>query len=164
MNLIELERSLRQLRLGGMAAVLETRLRQAQAEPMAPIDLISCLVSDELTRRADRLLERRRKQASFRDPDRTLDNFDFSFNPKINHSLVFDLATGAFINKREDALLSALVAPARAISPKPSDRPPSCRATRFFIAKRTSCSPSSPTLLQMARARNTPNRSPPSRC
>jgi len=46
MNVIELERALRQLRLGGMAAVLETRLRQAQAEPMAPIDLISCLVSD----------------------------------------------------------------------------------------------------------------------
>ena len=64
MNLIELERALDQLRLGGMAAVLETRLRQAQAEAMAPIDLISCLVSDELTRRADRLLERRRKQAA----------------------------------------------------------------------------------------------------
>ena len=104
MNLIELERSLRQLRLGGMAAVLETRLHQAQAETMAPIDLISCLVSDELTRRADRLLERRRKQAGFRDADRTLDNFDFSFNPKMNRSLVFDLATGAFIAKREDAL------------------------------------------------------------
>ena len=104
MNVIELERALRQLRLGGMASVLETRLRQAQAEPMAPIDLISCLVSDELTRRSDRLLERRRKQAGFRDPDRTLDNFDFSFNPKMNRSLVFDLATGAFINKREDAL------------------------------------------------------------
>src|SRR5438445_8328271 len=104
MNLIELESALRQLRLGGMAAVLETRLHQAQAEPMAPIDLLSCLVSDELTRRADRLLERRRKQAGFRDPDRTLDNFDFTFNPKINRSLVFDLATGAFISKREDAL------------------------------------------------------------
>ena len=104
MNVIELERALRQLRLGGMAAVLETRLRQAQGEAMAPIDLISCLVSDELTRRADRLLERRRKQAGFRDPDKTLDNFDFTFNPKINRSLVFDLATGAFINKREDAL------------------------------------------------------------
>jgi DNA replication protein DnaC len=104
MNLIELERALRQLRLGGIAAVLETRLRQAQAEAMAPIDLISCLVSDELTRRTDRLLERRRKQARFRDPDRTLDNFDFTFNPKMNRSLVFDLATGAFIHKREDAL------------------------------------------------------------
>src|SRR5271163_1429653 len=104
MNLIELDRALHQLRLGGMAAVLETRLHQAQVEAMAPIDLISCLVSDELTRRTDRLLERRRKQARFRDPDRTLDNFDFAFNPKMNRSLVFDLATGAFINKREDAL------------------------------------------------------------
>src|SRR5271155_943275 len=104
MNLIELNRALKQLRLGGIAAVLETRLRQAQAEAMAPIDLISCLVSDELTRRADRLLERRRKHAGFRDPDRTLDNFDFTFNPKINRSLVFDLATGTFISRREDAL------------------------------------------------------------
>ena len=47
MNLNELQRSLRQLRLGGMAAVLETRLRQAQAEPMAPIDLLATLVSDD---------------------------------------------------------------------------------------------------------------------
>jgi DNA replication protein DnaC len=104
MNLIELQRALGQLRLGGMATVLETRLRQAQAEAMAPIDLISCLVTDELTRRSDRLLERRRKQAAFRDPQRTLDNFDFGFNPKMNRSLVFDLATCAFIGKREDAL------------------------------------------------------------
>src|SRR6185295_15047053 len=98
MNQIELERALRQLRLGGIAAVLETRLRQAQAEAMAPIDLISCLVSDELTRRADRLLDRRRKQAGFRDREKSLDNFDFTFNPKINRSLIFDLATSAFIN------------------------------------------------------------------
>ena len=104
MNLVELNRALKQLRLGGMAAVLETRLRQAQAESMAPLDLISCLVSDELTRRADRLLERRRKQAAFRDPLKTLDNFDFTFNPKMNRSLVFELATGAFIGRHEDAL------------------------------------------------------------
>jgi DNA replication protein DnaC len=104
MNIAELERALRQLRLGGMAGVLETRLRQAQSGPMAPIDLIACLVSDELTRRSDRLLERRRKEAGFRDANRTLDNFDFTFNPKMNRSLVFDLATCRFIDKREDAL------------------------------------------------------------
>lgn len=104
MNLIELSQALRQLRLGGMAVVLETRLRQAQAEGMAPIDLISCLVTDELTRRGDRLLERRRKQAGFRDPQKTLDNFDFNFNKKMNRSLVFDLATTNFISRREDAL------------------------------------------------------------
>src|SRR5260370_17629671 len=104
MDVVELDRALRQLRLGGMAAVLETRLRQAQAEPMAPIDLISCLVSDELTRRTERLLERRRKQAGFRDPLNTLDNFAFNFNPKMTRRLVFAFATGAFIAKREDAL------------------------------------------------------------
>jgi DNA replication protein DnaC len=103
-NLIELNRALRQLRLGGIAAVLETRLHQAQAEPMAPIDFLSCLVSDELTRRSDRLLERRRKQAQFRDPQKMLDNFDFNFNKKMNRSLVFDLATARFIERREDAL------------------------------------------------------------
>ena len=104
MNLIELSQALRQLRLGGMALVLETRLRQAQAEAMAPIELISCLVTDELTRRRDRLLERRRKQAGFRDPQKTLDNFDFNFNKKMNRSLVFELATTNFISRREDAL------------------------------------------------------------
>jgi DNA replication protein DnaC len=104
MNLIELNRALKQLRLGGMAAVLETRLLQAQAQSMAPIDLISCLISDELSRRNDRLLERRKKQAQFRDPHKTLDNFDFTFNKKLNRSLLFDLATAGFIAKHEDAL------------------------------------------------------------
>ena len=109
MNLIELQRALQQLRLGGMATVLETRLHQAQSEAMAPIDLMSCLISDELNRRSERLLERRHKQAEFRDPHRTLDQFDFNFNPKMNRSLVFDLATCAFIGKREDALFLGFI-------------------------------------------------------
>src|SRR5687767_4047320 len=104
MNLIELQRACRQLRLGGIAAVLETRIHQAQTERMPPIDFISCLVSDELHRRSDRLLERRRKTAEFRDPHKTLDNFDFNFNKKMTPSLVFDLATPNFIAKHEDAL------------------------------------------------------------
>jgi DNA replication protein DnaC len=104
MNLIELNRSLVQLRLSGMAAVMETRLLQAQSENMAPIDLISILVSDELACRSKRLLERRHKQAQFRDPNKLLDNFDFQFNPKMNRSLVFDLATANWVGKREDAL------------------------------------------------------------
>jgi DNA replication protein DnaC len=104
MNLVELDRALRKLRLSGMADVLETRLRQAQAEHMAPIDLVSALVSDELLRREDRLFARRNKLACFRDPDRSLDSFDFDFNKKMNRALVFDLATARFIGQREDAL------------------------------------------------------------
>ena len=104
MNLVELDRALRQLRLSGMAAVLDTRLRQAQAEKMAPIDLVSALVADELQRRQDRLLERRHKLARFRDPDRSLDTFDFDFNKKMNRALIYELATARFIGQREDAL------------------------------------------------------------
>jgi DNA replication protein DnaC len=105
MNLVELDRALRQLRLSGMAAVLETRLQHAQRSKLAPIDLVSALVGDELQRRQDRLLERRHKLARFRDPERTLDTFDFDFNKKMNRALVYDLATARFIAQREDVLL-----------------------------------------------------------
>jgi DNA replication protein DnaC len=104
MNLIELDRALRQLRMSGMANTLETRLLQAQTDAMAHIDLVSMLVSDELECRSKRLLERRHKQAEFRDPDKRLDNFDFQFNPKMNRNLIFDLATAGWIQRREDSL------------------------------------------------------------
>lgn len=105
MNLIELERALRSLRLSGIAEVLETRLLQAQTEHWPPIDVVSALVQDELARRQDRLLSRRVAQASFRNPDRDLANFDFDFNKKMNRKLIFELATTRFVERREDALL-----------------------------------------------------------
>ena len=104
MNLVELDRALRTLRLSGMADVLDVRLHQAQTEQMAPIDLVAALVADELQRRQDRLLARRHKQARFRDPDRALDGFDFAFNTKMNRALVYELATARFVAQREDAL------------------------------------------------------------
>ncbi len=104
MNLIELQRALRQLRCSGMAAGLEPRLLEAQTEKLTPIDFLSTLVQDELLRRQDRLLERRLKQAAFRDRGKTLDTFDFDFNKKMNRRLVFELATGRFVAQHEDGL------------------------------------------------------------
>ena len=104
MTLAELDRALRQLRLSGMATALEARLRQAQADRMAPLDLVATLVTDELVRRQDRLLERRRTHARFRDPGKTLDTFDFDFNKKLDRARIFELATGRFIAAHDDAL------------------------------------------------------------
>ena len=104
MNLLELQRALRQLRLSGLAAGLDTRLLQAQSERLAPIDFLSLLVQDELLRRQDRLLERRLKQAAFRDPDKRLDSFDLDFNKKTNRRLIFELATARFVAQHEDGL------------------------------------------------------------
>ena len=105
MNLIEVDHALRKLRLSGMADVLEARLRHAQTEKFAPLDLIATLVSDELQRRQDRLFTRRHQQARFRDADRSLDRFDFDFNKKMNRALIHELATARFVQQREDALL-----------------------------------------------------------
>jgi len=91
----ELDRSLRQLRLGGMADTLSLRSQQARAENLGPLDFISLLVHDELQRRGDRLIARRIKAAGFRD-DKTLDTFDWKFNA-IDRALIFELATGRFI-------------------------------------------------------------------
>lgn len=104
MNLVELDHALRKLRLSGMAAVLEARLRQAQTEKLAPLDLVATLVNDELQRRQDRLFERRHHQARFRDPARSLDRFDFDFNKQMNRALIHELATARFVPQREDAL------------------------------------------------------------
>jgi len=105
MNLVELQRALRQLRCSGMAAGLESRLLEAQTATLAPIDFLSALVGDELLRREDRLLARRIQQAGFRDPDKRLDTFDFDFNKKLNRRLVFELAAGHFVAQHADGLL-----------------------------------------------------------
>jgi DNA replication protein DnaC len=99
----ELDRSLRQLRLGGMADALSIRSQQARAESLGPLDFLGLLVHDELQRRRDRLLQRRIKAAGFRD-QRTLDSFDWKFNT-LDRALIFELAGGRFIEQHEDVLL-----------------------------------------------------------
>ena len=105
MNQTELNHALRKLRLSGMADVLEARMIQARAETTSPVDFLSTLVTDELIRRQDRLIERRVHNARFRERDKTLDSFDFDFNKKIDRRLVCELATGRFVAQREDCLM-----------------------------------------------------------
>ena len=97
MQLPELLRTLRHLGLSGMAQSLEARLLQAQADHLPPADFLALLVQDELTRRADRLLTRRLKEAHLRDADKTLDGFDFDFNKKMDrHPLAPPLALNGY--------------------------------------------------------------------
>jgi hypothetical protein len=94
---------------------------------------------DELQRRQDRLLARRIQQARFRDANKTLDGFDFRFNPKIDRALVFELATGRFVERAEDAVF-------------------------LGASGSTSCSKSSPTRRSTAPARTTSPSWPACRC
>jgi DNA replication protein DnaC len=102
MTIDELSNALRQLRLSGMVETLTIRAQQARVESLGPADFLALLVHDELERRRDRLVERRVKEAGFRDR-KSLDTFDWNFN-KLDRTLLFELATAKFIERREDIL------------------------------------------------------------
>ena len=131
MKLLELQRALRHLRCSDMATSLEPRLLEAQTDRPAPLDFLGRLVGDELLRRQDRLLDRRIKQAGFRDAGKTLHMLDFEFNKKMNRRLVFkNLASRRFVTQHEDALFLGPPGAARAILPRPGPRAHSPGASR----------------------------------
>ncbi len=61
------------------------------------------ILQDELLTRDDRKMNRRVIAAAFRD-QRRLEDFDFSFNPSIKKSTIFELATGRFVQEKRDVL------------------------------------------------------------
>jgi DNA replication protein DnaC len=100
----QLEQKLRHLRLSGMAQVFDVRVEQAVTGRLSHQEFFELLVDDELTRRRDRLLERRLRQARFPEHKR-LEDFNFSFNRSINRQQIFDLATCRFIERRRGWLV-----------------------------------------------------------
>jgi DNA replication protein DnaC len=100
----ELERQLRTLSLSGMAQTLLARNQEAISRHLAYTEFLELLVSDELARRRDRLFARRLKAA--RVPQiKTLERFDWSFNPHIPKALILDLGTVRFIPEHGGLLL-----------------------------------------------------------
>jgi len=125
---------------------------------------MSTLVSDELACRSQRLLARRHKQAQFRDANKQLDNFDFQFNPKMNRSLVFDLAAAGWVERREDSLLLGPPGSGKSHIAQAIGHAVIQQGYRVLYRERMPCSKSWPTPRWTANASNTWNCSPPCRC
>ena len=99
-----LEQNLQALRLSGMIATLPIRNQESIAAQLSHMEFLELLVGDELHRRRDNLLKTRIKKAGF--PSlKTLEEFDFGFNPSINRKQIFDLATARFVSQAEGVLL-----------------------------------------------------------
>jgi DNA replication protein DnaC len=92
------------LRLSGMAASLDARLQEAAGHQLSHAEFLELVLQDELMVRGQRQIARRTKAADFREL-KTLDEFDFTFNPSIKRKQVFDLAAGHFIRQGRDVLL-----------------------------------------------------------
>ena len=94
---------LRQLRLSGLLETLPVRLEEAQGARLNYEEFLELILQDELLVRDQRKIARRVKSASFRDL-KTLEDFDWSFNPRIPRNQMYDLASGKFIKQRRDVL------------------------------------------------------------
>ena len=104
MNMVEIERALRQLRLSGIAETLSTRVMQAQVAQEPFLQTFAAMLQDELDRRRSRLTERRYKRSGL-DEKVSLADFDWRFNPKLPRAACFELHTLKFIAEGSNALI-----------------------------------------------------------
>jgi DNA replication protein DnaC len=103
MSMMEIDQALKQLRLSGVRATLETRLIEAQVSNLPFVETFSAILQDELDRRQSRLLERR-FQLSGLDERTSLAEFDWGYNPKIPKRTCFELHTLKFIAEGDSGL------------------------------------------------------------
>jgi DNA replication protein DnaC len=100
----ELWGQLKALKLSGIKDYLTQRNQEAITGQISYLEFLSMLLQDELLRREQSRFVNRIKQSGFK-CDKTLERFDFNFNPKINQSLIKDLATGRFIKEKAPVLI-----------------------------------------------------------
>ncbi len=103
MNHPNIESACKQLRLSGLLRSLSLRLQEATANRLAHEEFLELLLQDELNVRKERLLARRTQHADFHHL-KTLEDFDWRFNPSIPRKQIYDLATGQFIVQGLDVL------------------------------------------------------------
>ena len=99
-----LSNMLRKLRLSGLAETLQVRLHEAGGNSLTHSEFLELILQDEILIRQQRQIARRVKSATFRDL-KSLEEFDWSFNPSAKKSLFYELATGHFLGEHRDVLL-----------------------------------------------------------
>jgi len=96
---------LKALRLSGVLATLEVRNQQAIDDKLSYVEFLERLLEDEVERRAQKQLALRLRRAAF-SAEKSLEGFNWSFNPTINRQQILDLATGQWIERKECVLLN----------------------------------------------------------
>jgi DNA replication protein DnaC len=100
----QLEATLKALRLSGMLETFEARLAQARAGDLGHVEFLQALCEDEVARRQAAAIARRVRAAHF-EQTCTLEDYDFSYNPKVPAAHIRDLATLRFLAAGESVIL-----------------------------------------------------------
>ncbi len=100
----QLTPKLKALRLSGILETLDVRNRQAIDDKLSYVEFLERLLEDEVERRAQKQLLMRLRRAAFT-AEKTLEGFDWAFNPSVNRQQILDLATGQWIERKEGVLI-----------------------------------------------------------
>jgi len=95
---------LKRLRLSGVLQTLEARHQQAIDGRWTYVEFLARLLEDEVERRAQKQLSLRIRRAAI-NTTKTLEGFDFSFNPRLNRQQVLDLAACTYIRQKRNVLI-----------------------------------------------------------
>ncbi len=95
---------LTKLRLSGILQTLEVRDRQAIDGQWSYVEFLARLLEDEVERRSQKQLTLRLRRASVHSA-KTMEGFDFGFNPGINRQQVLHLASCDFIRQKRNVLI-----------------------------------------------------------
>lgn len=96
-------KNLRNLKLAGMVNTISVRNEYAIKSNLSHIEFLELLVEDEISNRSDNSFKRRLHDAHF-PYIKTLEEFDFNFQPQLNKKLIYDLATGSFVRRKENVV------------------------------------------------------------
>ncbi len=99
----QIQTNLRKLRLSGLLEGLEVRLHEAASCRLSHAEFLEIVLQDELNVREQRHLARRKKAADFRSL-KSLEDFEWQFNPNINRRQIYELAAGNYLRGAQDVL------------------------------------------------------------
>jgi DNA replication protein DnaC len=100
----QLAGQLRQLRLSGVLETLEARNRQAIDDKWSYQEFLSRILEDEVERRAQKQLQLRLRRGAL-NSTKTLESFDFNFNPQLNRQQILELATCEYVRQKRNLLV-----------------------------------------------------------
>jgi len=104
MEIVQINKKLAKLRLPGIATIFEQRMSQAMIEKWAYSMFLETLLTDEIERRDNKQFRLRLAKSQL-DLSKTMEAFDFTFNPKLPVTLIRELSLCGFIEKKQNIFI-----------------------------------------------------------
>lgn len=99
----ELNNKLRQLKLAGAIKTLETRNKYALEHKISYLEFLELIIEDEYANRMANSYHKRFSKAKLT-MQKTLDNYDFSYQPELDKKLINDIASCRFILEKKNVI------------------------------------------------------------